>query len=62
MVMPKGPEGGEYPNSPPLIYDALPGQKGETADGETYTITRIWIGDIVVGTEFILEGVVQQGE
>ena len=61
-VMPKGPKGGEYPNAPPPIYDAFPGQKGETADGETYTITRTWIGDIAVGTEVILEGVVQQGE
>lgn len=59
--MPKGPEGGEYPNAPLPIYDALPGQEGETAEAETYTITRTWIGDIAVGTEIILEGVAQQG-
>ncbi len=62
VVIPKGPEGGDYPNAPVPIYDAFPGQKGETAEGETYTITRTWIGDITVGTEVILEGVVQQGE
>ncbi len=62
VVIPKGPEGGDYPNAPAPIYDAFPGQKRETADGETYAITRTWIGDIAVGTEVILEGVVQQGE
>ena len=62
IVMPKGPEGGDFPNAPLPIYDAFPGQEGETADSETYTITRTWIGDIAVGTEVILEGVVQQGE
>ena len=62
IVMPKGPEGGEYPNAPLPIYDALPDQEGETAEAETYTITRTWIGDIAVGTEIILEGVAQQGE
>jgi hypothetical protein len=62
IVMPKGPEGGEFPNAPLPIYDAFPGQKGETADGETYTITRTWIGDIAVGTEVLLDGVVLQGE
>ncbi len=62
IVIPKGPEGGEFPNAPLPIYDAFPGQEGETAEGETYTITRTWIGDIAVGTEVILEGVVQQGE
>jgi hypothetical protein len=62
VVMPKGPEGGEYPNAPLPIYDAFPGQEGETAEGEMYKITRTWIGDIAVGTEVILEGVVQQGE
>lgn len=62
VVMPKGPEGGDFPNAPLPIYDAFPGQMGETAKGETYTITRTWIGDIAVGTEVILEGIVQQGE
>ncbi len=62
VVIPKGPEGGDYPNAPVPIYDAFPGQESETADGETYIITRTWIGDIAVGTEVILEGVVQQGE
>ncbi len=62
VVMPKGPEGGDFPNAPLPIYDAFPGQKSETAEGERYTITRTWIGDIAVGTEVILEGVVQQGE
>jgi hypothetical protein len=62
VVIPKGPEGGDFPNAPAPIYDAFPGQEGETADGETYTITRTWIGDIAVGTEVILEGVVLQGE
>ncbi len=36
--MPKGPEGGEYPNAPLPINDALPGQESETAEAETYTI------------------------
>lgn len=62
VIMPKGPEGGEYPNAPLPIYDAFPGQEGETAEGERHTITRTWIGDIAVGAEVILEGVVQQGE
>ena len=62
VVMPKGPEGGDFPNAPLPIYDAFPGQEGETDDGEMYTITRTWIGDIAVGTEVILEGVVLQGE
>lgn len=62
VVIPKGPEGGDYPNAPVPIYDAFPGQKRTTEDGETYEITRTWIGDIAVGTEVILEGVVEQGE
>ncbi len=62
VVIPKGPEGGDFPNAPLPIYDAYPGQEGETADGKIYTITRTWIGDIAVGTEVILEGVVEQGE
>lgn len=62
VVMPKGPEGGEFPNAPLAIYDAYPGQEGVTGDGETYTITRTWIGDIAVGTEVALKGVVGQGE
>jgi hypothetical protein len=62
IVMPKGPEGGDFPNAPLPIYDAFPGQEAETTEGEAYTITRTWIGDIAVGTEVVLEGVVQQGE
>ncbi len=62
VVIPKGPEGGEYPNAPVPIYDAFPGQIGSTADGEPYEITRTWIGDIAVGTEVVLEGIVSQGE
>ena len=31
-------------------------------EGDNYEITRSWIGDIAVGTEVILEGVVDQGE
>jgi hypothetical protein len=62
VVIPKGPEGGDFPNAPLPVYDAFPGQEEETDEGETYTITRTWIGDIAVGTEVILEGVVQQGE
>jgi len=62
IVQPKGPEGGEFPNAPLPIYDAYPGQEGFTEDGERYTITRTWIGDITVGTEVTLEGVVGQGE
>ncbi|MBS3753608.1 MAG: hypothetical protein KGY46_09515, partial [Anaerolineales bacterium] len=37
-------------------------QEGETEDGETYKITRTWIGDIAVGTEVTLKGVAEQGE
>lgn len=62
IVQPKGPEGGEFPNAPLPIYDAYPGQEAVTEDGERYTITRTWIGDIAVGTEVTLEGVVGQGE
>ena len=62
VVIPKGPEGGDYPNAPAVIYDAFPGQEATTEKGETYEITRTWIGDIAVGTGVILEGVVQQGE
>ncbi|MFO8037065.1 MAG: hypothetical protein R6U57_10605 [Anaerolineales bacterium] len=62
VVKPKGPEGGEYPNAPLPVYTAYPGQEGETEDGETYKITRTWIGDIAVGTVITLEGVAQQGE
>ena len=62
VVIPKGPEGGDFPNAPVPIYDAFPGQKADTEDGDAYEITRTWIGDIAVGTEVILEGVVQQGE
>lgn len=62
VVIPKGPEGGDYPNAPAAIYDAFPGQEATTEKGETYEITRTWIGDIAVGTGVILEGVVQQGE
>lgn len=62
VVIPKGPEGGDYPNAPAAIYDAFPGQQAETEEGDTYEITRTWIGDIAVGTKVILEGVVQQGE
>jgi hypothetical protein len=62
IVQPKGPEGGEFPNAPLSIYDAYPGQEAFTENGERYTITRTWIGDIAVGTEVTLEGVVGQGE
>jgi len=62
VVIPKGPEGGDYPNAPAPIYDAFPGQQKTTEEGETYEITRTWIGDIAVGTEVVLEGVVEQGE
>jgi hypothetical protein len=62
VVIPKGPEGGDYPNAPAAIYDAFPGQQATTEEGETYEITRTWIGDIAVGTEVNLEGVVGQGE
>ena len=62
VVIPKGPEGGDYPNAPVPIYDAFPGQQAETEEGDTYKITRTWIGDIAVGTEVLLEGVVEQGE
>ena len=62
VVKPKGPEGGDYPNAPLPVYTAYPGQEGETEDGETYKITRTWIGDIPVGSEVTLKGVVQQGE
>jgi len=62
VVIPKGPEGGDYPNAPLSVYTAYPGQERETEDGETYKITRTWIGDIAVGTEVTLKGVVQQGE
>jgi hypothetical protein len=33
-----------------------------TEEGETYEITKTWIGDIGVGTAVTLEGVVGQGE
>jgi len=62
VVIPKGPEGGDFPNAPVPIYDAFPGQQAETEEGDTYEITRTWIGDIAVGTEVMLEGVVEQGE
>ncbi len=62
VVIPKGPEGGEFPNAPMPIYDAYPGQETTTEEGETYEITRTWIGDIAVGTEVTLEGVIGQGE
>jgi len=62
VVKPKGLEGGDYPNAPLPVYTAYPGQEGETDDGETYRITRTWIGDIAVGAEITLKGVVQQGE
>ena len=62
VVVPKGPEGGDFPNAPVPIYDAFPGQQAETEEGDTYEITRTWIGDIAVGTEVMLEGVVEQGE
>ena len=62
VVIPKGPEGGEFPNAPLPIYDAYPGQETTTEEDEIYEINRTWIGDIAVGTEVILEGVVQQGE
>jgi hypothetical protein len=62
VVKPKGPEGGDYPNAPLPVYTAYPGQEGETEDGETYRVTRTWVGDIAVGTEVTLEGVAQQGE
>ena len=62
VVIPKGPEGRDFPNAPAAIYDAFPGQEATTEDGETYEITRIWIGDIAAGSEVILEGVVQQGD
>ena len=62
IVNPKGPEGGDFPNAPLPIYDAYPGQEAVTEDGERYTITRTWIGDIAVGTEVTLEGLVGQGE
>ncbi len=62
VVIPKGPEGGDYPNAPVPIYDAFPGQHADTEEGDTYKITRTWIGDIAVGTEVTFEGVVEQGE
>ena len=62
VVIPKGPEGGDFPNAPAPIYDAFPGQRADTDDGESYEITRTWIGDIAVGTEVTLDGVVDQGE
>ncbi len=62
VVIPKGPEGGDFPNAPVPIYDAYPGQETTTEEGETYEITRTWIGDIAVGTEVTLEGLVGQGE
>jgi len=62
IVIPKGPEGGDFPNAPAPIYDAFPGQQDITEDGDTYEMTRTWIGDIAVGAEVILEGVVEQGE
>ena len=62
VVIPKGPEGGEFPNAPMPIYDAYPGQETSTEEGETYEITRTWIGDIAVGPEVTLEGVTGQGE
>lgn len=62
VVIPKGPEGGDYPNAPLPIYDAFPGQQGTRDDGKPYEITRTWIGDIAVGTEVVLEGIVSQGE
>ena len=62
VVIPKGPEGGDFPNAPVPIYDAFPGQQAETEEGESYEITRTWIGDIAVGTGVVLEGVVEQGE
>ena len=62
VVIPKGPEGGEFPNAPMPIYDAYPGQETSTEEGETYEITRTWIGDIAVGTEVTLEGIIGQGE
>ena len=62
VVIPKGPEGGDYPNAPAPIYDAYPGQTRTTEEGDTYEITRTWIGDIAVGTEVLLEGVMDQGE
>ncbi len=62
VVIPKGPEGGDFPNAPVPIYDAFPGQRTDIEDGESYEITRTWIGDIAVGTEVVLEGVVEQGE
>jgi len=62
VVIPKGPEGGEFPNAPLPIYDAYPGQETTTEEDEIYEITRTWIGDIAVGTEVALEGVIGQGE
>jgi hypothetical protein len=65
VVIPKGPEGGDYPNAPAPIYDAFPGQRRKIEGGESYEyneITRTWIGDIAVGTEVLLEGLVEQGE
>ena len=62
VVIPKGLEGGDYPNAPAPIYDAFPSQQRDTEDGESYEITRTWIGDIAVGTEVVLKGVVEQGE
>jgi len=35
VVIPKGPEGGEFPNAPMAIYDAYPGQETTTEEGET---------------------------
>ena len=49
-------------NAPLPVYTAYPGQEGKTEGGESYTITRTWIGDIAVGTEVSLQGVAQQGE
>jgi hypothetical protein len=62
VVTPKGLEGGDFPNAPLPIYDAYPGQEATAEDGKVYEITRTWIGDIAVGTEVTLEGVIGQGE
>jgi len=61
VIIQKSPEGGDYPNAPVLICDAFPGQIETTEEGILYEITRTWIGDIAVGTEVMLEGVVEQG-
>lgn len=63
IVKPKGPEGGEYPNAPAPVYTYYPGQERTTSEGMSEPVgARTWIGDLAVGTEVTLKGVVDQGE